>query len=259
MSKIIQIMHPYDYTRKKGNIAWNCGGHKRKLIKNEISYINDGVLYNNKRCYFWGEWEPESECKKENGYFVHKINYPSNIICKTTESCQGGCNGLNKPLNTDPYVSGDYFIYSNCLQKRYTALRQLKKDDIIIFGSRYGGKFVLDTLFVVDKEMKPDEMFSDCFEKATYRFIKTDNFKIYKAKMYNPKNPNDIYSFFPCYNEPFERPVVDLKHIRNIKQGVCYLHNQEPNLESQDVWKDIVNIIIKSGFNLGVYAKEPME
>ena len=137
MSKIIQFMHPGQYTNQEGSIDWNIEDHKRKLIKNEVSSIKDCVLYKNKEGYFWGEWEPESKCKKENGYYIHTVKYPSNTIGNASTNCRNRCiKSGNSPLNTDPYVFGNCFIYSNCLQATYNALQNLDKDDIILFGSR---------------------------------------------------------------------------------------------------------------------------
>ena len=257
MSKIIQFMHPGQYTCNKGQINWNRKDHKRKLIKNEMSYIKDGVVCKNTNGYFWGEWEPESNCVKESGYYVHTVNYPSDTVHNPSDGCKGGCKKTGDYLNTDPYVFGDYFIYSNCLQLTYTALQNLKKDDIILFGSRSDGKFILDTLFVVDRELQPNEIVSDCFKKATYRFIKDDNFKIYKAKMYDPEKPEEIFSFFPCSLSTFERPIMDLPYIHLPKRGVCYLHQLHSKLDSRIVWNDVADQIKKNNLYLGISAVEP--
>ena len=258
MSKIIQLMHPGGYSYNEGNISWNNKGHKRKLIKNEISYIDNGVLCKNKIGYFWGEWEPESYCLKENGYYVHTVKYPSDIESGLLNKCVYGCNEPADYRNTDPYVFGDYFIYSNCLQS-YSELQQLGKDDLILFGSSVDGNFVLDTLFVVDKELYPDEIVSDCFKKTTYQFIKDEDVKIYKAKMYNSEDPEYIYSLFPCSLNPFERPEINLEYISKTKRGVYYIHKHNPNLKSKEVWNQIVDIIKSKVLFMGVSATEPKE
>lgn len=258
MSKIIQFMHPGRYNCQEDCIKWNCGRHKRKLIKNEIRYIENGSLKNS-IGYLWGEWEPESYCKKENGFFVHTIKYPSDVIFNTANSCIDCCSKKTDYLNTDPYVFGDHFIYSNCMQRKYKELQNLVENDIILFGSKSKGGFILDTLFVVDREIKPDEIYSACFKKATYQFIKNDNFKIYKAKMYDPQKAKEIYSFFPCSNYPFKRPVIDLEYIHSIKQGVCYLHKKYPYTKSEDVWNEILNIIKDNGLYIGISTIEPKE
>lgn len=258
MPRIIQFLHPGQYNCKVGAIAWNCENHKRKLIKNEVSYIKDGVVYKNTNGYFWGEWEPESKCDKVNEYYVHTLKYPSNIMTNHNRNCNSKCSDKKKcPQNTDPYVFGDYFIYSNCLQPTYTTLQNLEKDDIILFGSRSDGKFILDTLFVIDREFQPNEIVSDCFKKATYQFIKNENLKIYKAKMYDPEKSEKIFSFFPCSLSPFDRPIIDLPYIHLPKRGICCLHQLHLQLESGIVWNDVVEQIKKNNIYLGISATEP--
>ncbi|MGK4002197.1 hypothetical protein WMF31_06205 [Sorangium sp. So ce1036] len=60
---------------------------------------------------------------------------------------------MQQPQNTDPFVFGDTFLYSCCKQVRRngsaTLLRKLQRGDVILFGSRLDGRFVLDTVFVV--------------------------------------------------------------------------------------------------------------
>ena len=52
--------------------------------------------------------------------------------------------------NTDPFVFGECFRYSNCRQTHCEDLRKLAPGSVILFGSNLGGAFVLDTVFVVD-------------------------------------------------------------------------------------------------------------
>ncbi len=52
--------------------------------------------------------------------------------------------------NTDPLVFGDHFLYSNCRQRQNGKMRDLAHGSLVLFGSKLGGQFVLDTLFVVD-------------------------------------------------------------------------------------------------------------
>jgi hypothetical protein len=52
----------------------------------------------------------------------------------------------------DPFVLGDRFLYTRCKQfkgDRPTFLRDLATASLILFGSRVGGEFVLDTVLVV--------------------------------------------------------------------------------------------------------------
>ena len=55
--------------------------------------------------------------------------------------------------NTDPWVFGNSFLYSNCKQLtprgNPSALQGLSRGSLVLFGSSTGGRFVIDTVFVV--------------------------------------------------------------------------------------------------------------
>lgn len=261
-NNIIQFIHPGGYNRGEGKFLRNGKSHKRKFIKTDILFINETGLSENERGYFWGEWEAPSKAKREvfNGikYYVHKLFIPlteNDRAGITSDNCNFGCNSESDgPLNTDPYVFGKHFYYSNCMQNKYPTLKNLKENDIIIFGSRLNGVFVLDTVFVVDCAVEETE-YSDCFESVTLNLLADkSNYRIYKGKMYNEKsNKNEIYSFFPCSNKPFDRPALDLKYITKQKQGIHYIKEKS----SKEMWNDIVAAVKGKGLKIGVWAKEP--
>ena len=261
---IIQFMHPGGYDRREGEISWNRGKHKRKLIKNKILFLEDDGKSKNESGYFWGEWESYSiaSCENFNGnkYYAHTLLLHSSDNDKTdvtSENCNGGCKSAdNGLLNTDPYVFGNHFYYSNCMQSRYPILKNLHENDIIIFGSRVNGEFVLDTVFVVECKIKNAKC-SDCFKTVTVNLLdKESNNKIYKSKMYNEKAKKDeIYSFFPCSDKPFDRPILALEGITKQKRGVHYIKEKT----SKEIWNDIVAAVKSNGLKIGVWAKEPEE
>lgn len=263
-NNIIQFIHPGGYDRREGEILWNRKKHKRKLIKNEISFLDDNGKSKNKLGYFWGEWEPYSIASRENfngnKYYAHELFFPSvdkYNASNISDNCSGGCkNADNELLNTDPYVFGDHFYYSNCMQNRYPILKNLHKNDIIIFGSRVNGEFVLDTVFVVECRIKNAKC-SDCFKTVTENLLdKESNNNIYKGKMYNKKAKKDeIYSFFPCSDKPFDRPILALEGITKQKQGIHYIKGKS----SKEIWNDIVAAVKSKGLKIGVWAKEPEE
>ena len=51
--------------------------------------------------------------------------------------------------NTDPFIFGDRFLYSNCKQATSTRLRSLGRGSVIAFGSHTARRWVLDTVMVV--------------------------------------------------------------------------------------------------------------
>ena len=152
MATIVQFMHPGGEPKDVTPNAiypWNTGKeHFRKFMKVNGKYLI-GRDNNNKfnsvksgEIVLWGEWEPQS--------YVERIGKPNknglpeylHIPVLTEKSSKG--------INTDPYVFGDAFIYSNCRQTQGGALQKLNRGDIILFcSSKLNDNIVLDTVFVV--------------------------------------------------------------------------------------------------------------
>ena len=153
----VQFPHPKDERkpdRDGKTIGWNksctCADksnpHKRKFmqLRGEWRDGNDRKHTGDLRA--WGEWEPESDLVCENDphhprflwcpYWVPKDNY----------------RGLH---NTDPFIFGERFLYSNCRQTAQAkkGLKHLAQGSVIAFGSgkKIAGKrkWVLDTVFVI--------------------------------------------------------------------------------------------------------------
>ena len=57
-----------------------------------------------------------------------------------------GCGGLH---NTDPFIFGERFLYSNCKQLSGKRIRSLARGSVVAFGSEKAGQWVLDTVLVV--------------------------------------------------------------------------------------------------------------
>ena len=160
---LIQFLHPRkepdDRSFKGQHLPWHLipeGNHKRKFLLSIGAYLADGRSENGE-IVFWGEWEPESSVIRRIGdpkpFFPHYVLDPFYVLPKSY-------NGLHH--NTDPFVFGDQFFYSNCLQHAFPKLRHLSQGSVILFGSCQGGEaFVLDTVFVVDHWM--------CYTRANYQ------------------------------------------------------------------------------------------
>jgi hypothetical protein len=142
MPSIVQFFHPggehgYDCRRNgKYYKEWNGGNHKRKYIISKGNYIENNSLHEG-RLMFWGEWEPPSLVEflppsiKKLPYEVYPeyLHYPflppmKQIPVYQRQMCQ----------NTDPFVFGDKFKYSICLQDSFTGLRNLEDGSLILFG-----------------------------------------------------------------------------------------------------------------------------
>jgi len=277
---LIQFMHngqehkPDNFIEKK----WNKGDHGRKFLKTSGIYIDEKKKETRGEIAFWGEWEPESRVVRriekpvENGphyvyepYFIRPTSY----------------KGLQ---NTDPFVFGDAFRYSFCLQPRYSSLRNLEKGSVILFGSRIQHKFALDTMFVVSDSIS--------YSRQNYRGVMEETKEIYKIvtlnpildwigsscrracsqkansvtyKLYTGANFNSrihgMFSFFPCqiYTQNsigFARPTIQISAISdNMSRGIKKTEFADPNT-IKNCWNEVVAQVGEKCF-LGIFAELP--
>jgi hypothetical protein len=145
----VHFPHPGD-EHNPGNVRrqpWNTGNHRRKFLRSDGRYVaEDGSLYD-ASLVFWGEWEAPSyivDCWLPEGRLPRFLHEP--VWERPTTS--------GHRQNTDPWVFGDCFRYSNCKQLDQqlnpSALQRLTRGSIVLFGSTVDLKsrprFVIDTL-----------------------------------------------------------------------------------------------------------------
>jgi hypothetical protein len=100
---------------------------------------------------FWAEWEAPS-------YVIHRWPEEGDLPRFLQEPRWERPTNKEFRQNTDPWVFGDCFRYSNCHQLNQSGLRNLAAGSVILFGSTLGfaspagPRFVLDTLFVVSEQ-----------------------------------------------------------------------------------------------------------
>ena len=295
---IVQFAHPGaehsigSQEKKTGIKEWNYGGHKRKFLKAFGQCVTkDGSLTSPKELLFWGEWEPTSNFSK---------------VCSTTGTgvqpdfihepfLSKGVGGLILPpyiikkrkthtrQNTDPFVFGDYFIYSNCKQRKninksvitiFTKIGTLEKGSIILFGStiskKQGGPyFVLDTVFVVGDykcyNTKTSHTDLSGYVPSDYvdimgftKWMPTD-YVCYKGA--SVSNPFDgMFSFVPC--KPFDSTNVGFPRVKLTSKDIKFISdnlNAAPKYEdlsnTKNIWNKICEIVRSQGFELGVNFK----
>ena len=146
---------------KDGYIEWfaNNYPHKRKFMQLNGSWIDKEGELRHGELWAWGEWERQSRMIRDF-HVDTPLNSPHAPQCLWEPFWQQCSNSPHNTLhNTDPYIFGDSFIYSNCrqLNKTGAGMKHLKKGSVITFGS---GKsvsgvrsWVLDTVFVVGKHV----------------------------------------------------------------------------------------------------------
>lgn len=255
---------------------WNKEpSHKRKFIKHQGWYLkNIGNSFDPKpkkaELCFWGEWEPQSLFKLTGNRYSrtpslpHAIHYPF-----------FSTRGIGRH-NTDPFVFGEHFYYTNCKQNTYRILRTLNKGTVIIYGSEKNKTdFIIDTLFVVDKcetvtdyHLKPT-IYPTILRKATLDLHRglPNNMKLYKGKMYDftkhySESEPYTFCFVPCKVNcdlvGFERPVIDWQKFNLQKPGAGTVTRKVNYSSEGNFWHDLVAEIIKQGFSLGVKFEMPL-
>ena len=279
----VQLIHPGgEPTASRGGI-WNRGDHVRKFLRVRGECVLDGRLVEGE-LDFWGEWEAESKLLDEYSspipggparvwrpYWLNKDNY----------------RGLQ---NTDPFVFGG-FRYTGCMQRRKNGpnqLRYLAKGSVVLFGSRVGGQFVVDTVFVVDYWIDhhadnyrrllagkvPDAYWDVTLEpryanesgKESWICLPGEglSWRLYFGATYD--EPVDgIFSFTPCQmsgtsGSGFARPTIDLSGI--VKPGLqrSYLLNPQKDLaDIVDLWKMVADQVQAQGLAMGVSLEVPCQ
>jgi hypothetical protein len=217
---------------------------------------------------FWGEWEAPSyvikrwEEKDSLPRFLHRPVWEH----PTTEGTR---------QNTDPWVFGDSFRFSNCKQltpkRNRSSLQYLAPGSIILFGSATGDEFVLDTLFVVrdcfrfspGDPPESDEVFRVCtVESLLTSGTANDPLTLYRGATY--ESPIDgMYSFVPCHRANaecvrFPRPTISPGLYVNPKS------KQSPRLvavhspaDVKELWRNVRKQVLEAGCLLAIWFVTP--
>lgn len=271
-----------DPQRLSGIRRWNClQNHKRKFMRSNGTYVNDiASPTQDGQFAFWGEWEAQSTFRltgrkrHESPYCVHE---PILDLNSTDE----------RKHNTDPYVFGDYFWYTNCRQNRNGVLTRLAPYSLVLFGSRKGSKgnrnFYLDTVFIVGKAFQnpvPDHLIDEASEQLKCANFCHDNLSRSSEKSYlifykglMKKESPRFFSFVPgkpfagSEPQPHERPVLapydDFGLRRGQTMGCARLFRGKqingtlPETFVREYWAKIAGHCIAQGFSLITSIKEP--
>jgi len=232
----------------------------------------------------WGEWEPESEVIPD---FVPQDSDPHapRHLWRPYWIPRNTYRGLH---NTDPFIFGERFLYSNCGQAAPSkaGLKRLGEGSVIAFGSgkMVGGKrkWVLDTVLVIKDSIAFDPLdprgalagnVPDVFLSVTGGPL-TDDPKLARKpveggfRLYQGATPDDpvcgMYSFFPASpasdESCFPRPVVSLDgdHF-NPRSWQTPKGTRRELLtdELRRLWDSLVEQVRSAGLVLGTYAQLP--
>lgn len=239
----VQFPHPggEHEPERDGKIGWNKRHlpHKRKFMQFRGEWTDEN---RDKHCCdlrAWGEWEPESELICELDPPKGSQHHPC-YLWKPYWVPKNTYRGLH---NTDPFIFGDCFLYSNysnCRQSANPGVRHLAPGSVIAFGSgkKIDGerKWVLDTVFVVRDSCLYDprdtrgtlgDKVPDTFLEVTGGPLSDNDEEAScsgtcastpeRLRLYwgaTPDNPvHGMFSFFPAVpadrESSFARPVVE--------------------------------------------------
>ena len=129
----VQFPHPGFEQEPPQGCDWNRlkDDHKRKFMQFSGEWTDEDGGKHSGDLRAWGEWEPESE-------LICELDLP--------KGCQHHPRYLWKPYwvrrntyqglhNTDPFIFGDCFLYSNCGQSAQSGLKHLAPGSVISFWS----------------------------------------------------------------------------------------------------------------------------
>jgi hypothetical protein len=266
----VQFPHPGSEHRPTGEVMpWNNRDHARKFLRGTGTYVRDGFAFDG-AFTFWGEWEPPS--------FVERYSTASDGLPQWLHEPVWNEPARRKLLqNTDPLVFGDRFLYSNCRQTSVPSLRALARGSIVVFGSKLGKNWVVDTVFVVDDQalsyaggeaasIQSDDMTrAVLFDRiATNPKTRRSAFSLYRGRSY-ADGADGPFSFVPCRpyagGRPprFSRPALALPPDRlttNLAQGAKVTPASTTQLA--EMWAEIVEqTVTKPGLAMAVKIDRP--
>jgi len=277
VSRVVQFPHAGgEHVPKGSSMGWNVGPHRRKFLALNAEIVQrDGSVDYEGLVTFWGEWEPPSNVLRRWNAVDDLPNVLHDPYWETAPA---------DPMsqNSDPWVYGPEFYYSNCRQITYrgtsSVMQRLEAGSLILFGSTLHGSFVLDTLFVVGDDITnydaegtldnvPDA-FSECTLKTLAARLAYDGRGDSTLTLYRGASPgqqkNGMFSFSPSTRTdndyvPFSRPqviipgVIDPKRWRSTG-GAKVLRNFE---EVVNVWNQVVRQVEVQGLELGTNFSVP--
>lgn len=277
MLQIIQFPHPIweDANTVNGIKPWNYDAHKRNFIVSpgEAITAKGTAPQRFDSISFWGEWEPEAKVVKTFAGANSPIT-PRRLIAPMFPGKTPKTNGNNCCANTDPFVFGEHFKYSNCRQYRNgkpNRMQNLSAGSLILFGGVTQGEFWLDTVFVVKEDgykfvAKQYQSLQPIlnadyplFEKATLKPLSAEglkDFTLYQGQTY--WDNKDYFSFVPCdvNGNSFAKVKLTPKIVKglsdNYRNYTVLGEPQNDGLNPQGIWQTIVDYVLSQGLSLGI-------
>ena len=273
--RFIQLSQPGSEATLDCGEAWHstAHGHQRKFMQLDGRWIAEKGDEHGDELWAWGEWEAQSEllrdldCSGDRGLPLH--------LWAPFYAVIDDCRELH---NTDPFIFGERFLYSNCQQwgPRRNGLRCLDRGSVIAFGSRVSREWVLDTVLVVANfiDYEARDVRSMLAESTHEAFLEVTGGPISHRdgvlRLYMGATPDarvdGMYSFFPAMpaggDTGFSRPCVNLpsEHFgKNVQyaKGQALGQSDLATEELRGLWESLVSQVHEAGLVTGMHAMLP--
>ncbi len=276
---VVQFPHPgLEHRPPKGAAVfpWNLRSHRRKFLRASGRLLAEDGAPRQTDVVFWGEYEAASRVVRRwspTGELPTALHEP--LLTTPPDS--------PKRQNTDPWVFGDRFLYSNCKQLTpyggASALQSLPRGSVILFGSQIDRRFCLDTVFVVAESLRytvneaadlpVDDTFRACTidSLAAYEHhaidLRAAPFTLYLGAT-NENPVHGMFSFTPALpvgadGPRFARPAYDDRRFVNpeSKQSPSGAKVHRPTDEVREAWHAAVLGCRRAGVDLAVHVDLP--
>jgi hypothetical protein len=272
--RIVQFPHPGREHEPDDSLGkgWNLAEHRRKFMRAQGEWMEDAdatVPRREGEIVFWGEWEAPSR-------LITELDRPTSRHPKYLfEPVWSRPPDHPRVQNTDPFVFGDRFLYSNCRQNTKRGplkTQRLAPGSLVIFGSGLGGAFVVDTVFVVahsrwvTAETIGKLDVDPVFHAVTLGLLSLrpggPNYRLYEGA--TPDEPiAGMFSFVPCLpvEDPklgFARPDLQLDGVvnpRNVMAAKLTLADDLATMKAH--WDAVASQVLEQDLALGTRATMP--
>ena len=287
----VQFSHPGREHGPKSGCNWHKSkyDHRRKFMQLPGKWIEKDDTKREGNLWAWGEWEPESSLICKFNISGRDSRFPRYLWNSyyVPKDCYGGWH------NTDPFIFGKRFLYSNCGQSidSKRSLKQLARGSVIAFGSGKAihgeRRWTLDTVLVVKdfveynmcnarKELQDwvpatfldvtGGPLEDNEEKASISGTCTSTSA--RMRLYRGATPDDpieeMFSFFPAVpagdDSGFPRPSIFLQdeyfNPRSWQAPKGATRCRTPH-ELSRLWKSLAKQVRDAGLVLGTHAALP--
>lgn len=274
MSRTVLFFHPGklgDFIA--GRRPWRAANadHNRAFLRSigaAVTSLEPRLEVARRGLTFWGEWESDAWGHAMFGV-PHTKGVPGCYL-EPRPQRRASYSGLH---NTESFVFGGPFLYSNCMQAAFpSALGDLRPGDIVLFGSNVANRFALDTVLVIAErhdyhpatwaEDLPPHLLRPSFEVATLGPLSSasggecsappnKHFTLFVGATPQRPRSDGAFSFVPAKLTSEEPPTFQRPNILDTKQ------NEGVAGDVPVHWLEVARRVLDSGLVLATAFDEP--